>query len=525
MTSVKPSAGRVPAWGGEDARYTLAGEKILPVRTVLPKETRSLCPECLRTIPAGLFEEKGRVMMRKRCPEHGTFTDIVFSDVEMYRRMEQWHSGDGEGFANPVGGEGKTCPDRCGVCGSHTTHTSLANVNLTSRCNLSCAVCFADANRNRYELSFEQAVEVLRRLRDQRPAPAFAVQFTGGEPTLHPRFLEIVAEARTMGFSHLQVATNGIRFADPDFARRARDAGLQYLYLQMDGTTDDVFVKIRGKALLDTKLQVIESARKAGLRIIFVPTIVKGVNDHQIGDLCRLAFEHLDVMSGISYQPMTFTGRYPESERARLRFTLSDLSREFGDQTGWTHPLEDWFPLNAAVPLVRFAGAVTGSVPVNHACHPHCGLMTLFFVGRNRTAVPVTRFLDLRGLLGELDRLSTSAGKSRVKALSKIRALQAFHRFFREERAPEGLTFLRFLKTLDGFADKKFTWDGKHKGHTYKTFYVLGMHFMDAYNYDLERVSRCGVHYSAPDGRIYPFCTYNAGPVHRHRVEKAIAVP
>jgi len=227
MTPVKPSAGSVPAWEGEDARHTLTGERILPLRTVLPKETRSLCPECLRTISAGLFEEKDRVMMRKRCPEHGTITAIVFSDVELYRRMEQWYSGDGEGFANPVGGEGKACPDRCGVCGSHTTHTSLANVDLTSRCNLSCAICFADANRNPYEISFGQAVEVLRRLRDQRPAPAFAVQFTGGEPTLHPRFLEIVAEARTMGFSHLQAATNGIRFADPDFARRARDAGLQ----------------------------------------------------------------------------------------------------------------------------------------------------------------------------------------------------------------------------------------------------------------------------------------------------------
>ena len=523
MTSVKRSPPCTAADPEEAGRYTLGREKAPPLRTTLPKETRSLCPECFMAIPAGLYEEQGRVMMRKRCPDHGTFTDVIFSDVEMYLRLEQWYFGDGEGFANPVDGLGKECPNRCGICGSHSTHTSLANIELTGRCNLSCAVCFADANRNPYEPSFEQVVEMLRRLRDQRPAPAFAVQFTGGEPTLHPRFLDIVAEARKMGFSHLQAATNGIRFADPEFARRARDAGLHYLYLQMDGTTDDVFLKIRGRALLDTKLKVIESARKAGLRIIFVPTIVKGVNDHQIGDLCRLAFEHLDVLSGISFQPMTFTGRYPESEREKLRFTLSDLSREFSSQTGFTHPLEDWFPLNAAVPLVRYAGAMTGSVPVNHACHPHCGLMTLFFVGRNGEAVPITRFLDLLGLLREVDRLSASAAKSRVKALSKVRALQAFHRFFRKEKAPEGLTFPRFLKTLDGFTEKKYSWDGKYEGYTYKTFYVLGMHFMDAYNYDLERVSRCGVHYSAPDGRIYPFCTYNSGPVHRHRVEKSIA--
>ena len=525
MNPVKFAAADVPSGGTGGTRCTLTGERSLPIRTSLPKETMSLCPECLRTIPAGIFEENGRVVMRKNCPDHGPFVDVVFSDVETYLRMEEWYFGDGEGFANPVAGNGKECPNRCGICGSHTAHTSLANIDLTSRCNLSCEVCFADANRGSGELSFEQVVGMLRRLRAQRPAPAFAVQFTGGEPTLHPQFLEIVAEARKMGFTHLQAATNGIRFADPEFARRARDAGLQYLYLQMDGTTDDVFLKIRGKALLDTKLRVIESARKAGLRIIFVPTVVKGVNDHQIGDLCRLAFEHLDVLSGISFQPMTFTGRYPESERERMRFTLSDLSREFSRQTGFTRPVEDWFPLNAAVPLVRYAGAMTGSAPVNHACHPHCGLMTLFFVDRNRSAVPITRFLDLRGLLGEVDRLSASVSKSRVRVLSKARALHAFYRFFREDQAPEGLTFLRFLKTLDGFADKKYTWDGKYEGYAYKTFYVLGMHFMDAYNYDLERVSRCGVHYSAPDGRIYPFCTYNSGPVHRNRVEKTIAIP
>ncbi|TFG60621.1 MAG: radical SAM protein [Deltaproteobacteria bacterium] len=521
-----PLSGSAPcsAAGAEEAGgHAPGGGKVLPVRTSLPKETISLCPECLRTISAEVFEENGRVMMRKSCTDHGTFTDVIFSDVEMYRRMGEWYFGDGGGFSNPVDGMGKECPDRCGICGVHSTHTSLANIDLTGRCNLSCAVCFADANRNPYEPSFEQVVEMLRRLRAQRPAPAFAVQFTGGEPTLHPQFLEIVAEARKMGFSHIQAATNGIRFADPEFARRARDAGLHYLYLQMDGTTDDVFMKLRGKALLDTKLRVIDSARKAGLRIIFVPTIVKGVNDHQIGDLCRLAFEHLDVLSGISFQPMTFTGRYPDSEREKLRFTLSDLSGEFSRQTGLTHLLEDWFPLNAAVPLVRYAGAVTGNVAVNHACHPHCGLMTLLFVGPNREAVPITRFLDLRGLLGEVERLTGSARKSRVKSLSKMRALQAFYRFFREDRAPEGLTFLRFLKTLDGFAEKKYSWAGKYDGHTYKTFYVLGMHFMDAYNFDLERVSRCGVHYSAPDGKIYPFCTYNSGPVHRHRVENPIA--
>jgi len=468
------------------------------------------------------FVEEGRVVMQKACPAHGAFRDIVFSDAEMFLRMEEWHFGDGHGFANPAGGGEGACPERCGICGWHTSHTSLANVDLTSRCNLACPICFADANRRPYELSFEQAVETLRGFRAQRPAPAFAVQFTGGEPTVHPRFLDIVASAKALGFSHIQAASNGVRFADQDFARRARDAGLQYIYLQMDGTSDAVFERIRGKALLDTKLAVLESARQAGLRVIFVPTMVRGVNDHQVGDLLRLAFEHLDILSGISFQPMTFAGRVPEGDRLAQRFTLSDLSREFSAQTGLTHPRDDWFPLSSAVPLIRYAGALSGASLVNHTCHPHCGIMALLFVDQNRRAVPITRFVDLHGLLKEIDGLAGRTEQVRFKTLSKVRALQALHRFFRSDRAPEGLTFFRFLQTLDGFADKKFSWDDRYRGYTYKTFYVAGMHFMDAYNYDLERVCRCGVHYAAPDGRMYPFCTYNSGPTYRNRVERGV---
>jgi len=499
---------------------TLTGRKASPITISLPKFTRSLCPECFDILPAKVEEEGGRVVMRKTCASHGTFSDIVSSDSRMYLRMEQWYFGDGRGFSNPSGDSDLSCPEGCGICGDHTGHTSLANVDLTSRCNLSCNVCFADANRSPYELSFDQVVESMGRLRGQRPAPAFAIQFTGGEPTLHPQFLEILSAAREMGFSHIQAATNGLRFGDVEYSRKAREAGLQYLYLQMDGVTDDVFVKIRGVPLLEAKQKAIESARKAGLRIVFVPTIIRGVNDHQIGDLFRMAFEHLDVVSGISFQPITFTGRYPEEERMRLRFTLADLAREFSNQTGVTDPLEDWFPLNSAVPLVRFAGSISGTTPVNQACHPHCGLMTLLFVDGHRKAVPVTRFLDLLGLLKEVDRLSGAVGRLSVKSLSGIRILQAFNRFFNGKKAPEGLSFYRFLKTLDGFADKRYSWEEKYRGHTYKTFYVMGMHFMDAYNFDLERVSRCGVHYSAPDGKIYPFCTYNSGPNFRNRVEK-----
>ncbi|MBI5885427.1 MAG: radical SAM protein [Deltaproteobacteria bacterium] len=502
---------------------TYCGAQTAPLTTGLPRTIQSICPECLKVIEAHEYVDDNRVMVRKECPEHGVFNDLVFSDARIFEQMEGWHYGDGRGFENPHVKGATQCPSSCGLCNMHTTHTSLANVDITGRCNLSCSVCFADSNTSPYQPEFEEVLGMLRNLRERRPAPAEAVQFMGGEPTIHPRFIEIIKAARDLGFKHIQTATNGIKFADPAFAMAAAEAGLQYLYLQMDGVDDEVFKKIRGRALLKTKLAAIESCRKAGLRIIFVPTVIKGVNDQQLGPLVKLAFENLDVLTGISVQPIVFAGRYAEEERLSKRFTLADMIHEVGKQTGITRPYEDWFPISAVTPFVKLGSAITGHELTNHTCHHHCVMGTLLFVDENRNAVPAPRFLDLHGLLNEVDELSKKTKKRWFKVFSSIKALGLARKYFNAAAAPAGLTFQKFLKTLDGFSDKKYSWNQEHKGHTYKTFFIIGMHFMDNYNYSVERVKRCAVHYSAPNGLIYPFCTYNAGHTFRNKVEGAYA--
>ncbi len=499
---------------------TLTGSKIPPLVMGLPKKTMSLCPECLEVIPAREYEKNGRVLMTKECAKHGVFNDIISSDVRIFHELERWHFRDGSGFSNPQVTEASKCPSECGICNMHATHTSVANIDITGRCNLSCNICFADSNKNLYEPSLQEVTVMLERLRNTKPAPCTTIQYTGGEPTVHPQFLDIVRKSRELGFTHIQCATNGLKLADPDFAKKARDAGLQYLYLQMDGVTDDVFEKIRGRRLLETKLKTIEAARKAGLRIIIVPTIIRVVNDHQIGDLIRLAFDNLDVMTGISIQPIVFTGRYPEDHRMKERYTLADMILDTSRQTGFTDPYSDWFSLNSGTPFVKLAEALTGTSITNHTCHPHCGAMSLLFVDKDRNAVPVTKFLDFYNALRDIESLAASTKKRRFNIFSKLKTLNILHKHFRAELAPNGLTFAKFLKTLDGYADKKYTWTEEHKGHTYKTFFIFGMHFMDNYNYDLQRIRRCAVHYTATDGRLYPFCTYNSGHTFRNRVEK-----
>lgn len=507
---------------------THTGAAIKPLIKGLPKLTQSLCPECLKIIEAVEFEENGKVMMEKTCPEHGDFKDTIWSDVRLYLKMEDWVFGDNRGLTNPTVTDAKECPTDCGLCSMHTSHSGLANLDLTNRCNLTCPICFANANAAGYlyEPSIEQVKQMLLNLRAQAPVAGRIIQFSGGEPTIYPHFLEAVRFAKEVGFSHVQVATNGIRLTNLDFAYQCKEAGLHTLYLQLDGVTDDVYLRTRGEALHEKKLQVIENCKKAELKIVFVPTVVKGLNDHQVGDIVRLALDNIECLSGISFQPVAFTGRISKHELEAKRYTLTDLAKDISEQTGMTDTYEDWFPLSCVTPFSKLISALRGEETTTLSCHPHCSLGTYFFVDKNKRGVPVTRFMDVGGMLKDMDLLARKAGRASFKFYTKMQAWNSLRKHFHEDRAPEGLTFTKFLQTMQGMTDKSYGRGASEKeGFTYKTLMVAGMHFMDAYNYDVERVKRCLIHYAAPNGMIYPFCAYNSGPCYRDKVEKDFSVP
>jgi hypothetical protein len=367
---------------------------------------------------------------------------------------------------------------------------------------------------------------MLQALRNERPAPCRIVQFSGGEPTIYPRFLDVLRMAKEMGFSHLQAATNGLKFTSLEFAEQCKEAGLHTLYLQFDGVCDDIYRRTRGESLWEKKLQCIENVKKAGLKIVFVPTIVKGLNDHQIGDIVRLALEYIECTSGISFQPVAFTGRISRHELEAKRFTLSDFAHAVKEQTGIADPYEDWFPLCFVTPFSKLISALRGEETTTLSCHPHCSLGTYLFVDQNRKAKPVTQFVDVGPMLKEMDVLARKAGRRSVQFYTKLEAWNSLRKFFHEDKAPEGLNFNKFLQTLQGFTDKRYgRGESEKKGFTYRTLMVAGMHFMDSYNYDVERVKRCVIHYAAPNGKVYPFCAYNSGPVYRERIEKEFSVP
>jgi uncharacterized radical SAM superfamily Fe-S cluster-containing enzyme len=494
----------------------------------LPKQVESICPDpgCGKVIQARLFAEDGKVFMDKTCPVHGYCKDLYWSDVELYLKAEKWEFGDGKGLSNP-NTHSEVCPRDCGICQSHASHTSLGNIDLTNRCNLTCPICFANSNVTGkvYEPSKEQIMEMLQLYRNEQPVAGRMVQFSGGEPTIHPDFLGILRGAKALGFSHIQVASNGIKFADPDFTMRAAEAGLHTIYLQFDGLDDHVYEQTRGRKLLEYKLKTVEAVRKAGIKIVYVPTIAGGINEDQVGKILQFALDNIDVSSGISYQPVAITGRINYEERLKLRFTLPDLVRCIEEQTGIAGK-EDWYPLSFVQPVSKIISSVRGADTVHITCHPHCSLGTYLFIEQSTgKAIPITRFTDIEGMFREIEVQAAKTKASSFKRFAQMNAFYQLQKYYKKDKAPAGLDFTRFLQTLDGFFDKKAGRGDKDGTYTNKTLLVAGMHFMDAYNYELERVRRCTIHYATPAGRIIPFCAYNGGLVHRTAIEEQFSIP
>ena len=501
----------------DQAFSTHSGKPIEPLVFGLPKEIDSVCPACSKVVKALLYPESGKVWIRKACQEHGEFKDIFYGDADLYLRCESLWFGDGRGVSNPAVRDASACPMGCGLCDRHSSHSGLPIVDLTNRCDLNCPMCFASAGSSNgpvYEPSFEQVTRMLEGLSAQKPVSANRVQLSGGEPTLRPDFLDIVRKAKELDFFYIQVNTNGLRMADFEFAQAAKEAGVEALYLQFDGLSDEVYRKTRGRPLLDKKLAAIENCGKLRIAVTLVPTVIRGVNDHEVGAIAKFAARNYNAVRGLTFQPVSFMGRYSQSYRLQRRYTLGDLAHDLD----MIEPMRDWLPVGACVAFSRLAEAMSGTPHLNISLHPHCAQGCYLYVCEDGTAVPFSAFVDMDALLRDVAKLSTELKPTSFGPLSKVKVLYTLQKHFHRERAPKGLTFEGLLQSAEGFQEKRFRkfFDEKRQ---YRHFYLSGMHFMDGYNFSLERLRRCVIHHPAPDGRLYPFCAYNGIPGYRKAVE------
>jgi len=447
------------------------------------KKTKSLCPECLKVIEATIYEKDGKVLIDKECDEHGHFSDTYWSDYEFYKWAVPYRN-DGIGVDNPQTETKKGCPYDCGLCENHLTSTLLANVDITNRCNMRCPICFANAAAAGYvlELSMEQVTDILKRLASEKPVRCWAVQFSGGEPTIRDDFPEIVAKARELGFTQIQVATNGKRFVkDIDYIMRLKAAGLNTFYLQFDGVTERPYIAARGYNALPEKIKALENIRKAGMSsVVLVPTLVKGISDDQVGDVVRFAFDNSDVVRGVNFQPVSFAGRIDKKELEKMRITIPDLARLLEEQTDGQITKEDLYPVPSISAISRFLTAWKKEPQMTFTCHEHCGVGTYLFKVKDEI-IPITRFVDADGLFDYLNHLAEKleGGNGKIaKAKITVKLTKNLPKFIDGDKAPPGVNLRNLLiKVLsNGTA-------GDTAAFHRNTLFLGAMHFMDPYNF------------------------------------------
>jgi hypothetical protein len=538
-----PGAPKHPEW----APAPLQGKAQRSFPTLgYPRETDSLCPRCVKEaraqilsgerdlsllvdgkpgeIKARLVKEDGKIFMRKTCPTHGDFEDLLAVDASFLERIESLFPG--RDFLAPL-----TSLRNHGSSSMKYGRGAVLTVDLTNRCNMMCDPCFMDANQVGYvhELEWDEVKQILDDAVSVKPRRQMSIQFSGGEPTLSPHFLRAIRYAREVGYFAVQCATNGVRFAqDPEFAKQAKEAGLRMAYLQFDGVTNEANSHRKIANLFDVKMRAIENLHAAGIDVILVVTIVNGMNDEQVGPIVDFAIENADKITVVSFQPVSFTGRdedVTDERRKAQRYTLSHLARDVERHHPQVKAMRDWFPLSSMAPFADLTdrliedGAKFGSV--NCGCHPNCGVGTIMFVNKaTKEMVPLTQFLDLEGLMWDVQAIA-DGNRGRPATIAQL-AL-ALAKNFHADRAPAGYGFtdlIRQFVSQTGARGKKI---GEHesdaKEFEWRLLFVAGMWFQDLFNYDFRRTEMCIIPYGTQLGEI-SFCAYNTGVGWRNVIEQ-----
>src|SRR5687768_10987212 len=515
-----------------------------------PRETDSLCPACVREaraailaghldhrvlvtekvgeIKATILERDGRILMVKECPQHGRFEDVLAMDPAFFKHLEDVFPGRDIRAHND---------ERLHDHGRSTIEYgrgSVLTVDLTNRCNMMCEPCFMDANQVGFvhELTWDEIRTLLDNAVTIKPRRQMSVQFSGGEPTMSPYFLDAIRYARQVGYRVIQAATNGIEFAkSPDFARAAGEAGLRYAYLQFDGIGNAANAHRLVGNLFDVKLRAIENLWAAGVSIVPVVTVVNGVNNEQVGQLVRFALDNPGRIALLSFQPVSFTGRDEQitpERRAAQRYTLSHLAHDVKNQTGIGEPARDWFPISFMSHFTGWADLVRGPEAqwgnLTCGCHPNCGTgMAIMLDKHTREAVPVSAFLNAERLASDVAAV-TDAGRGRWLSIAGL-AL-AVLRNYDPFKAPKHLTVValirKFARKLAGRVDPSVTREmqvARRRADRWNFLFIAGMWFQDLLNYDFRRTEMCIIPHATQEGEI-SFCTYNTGVAWRHIVEK-----
>jgi 7,8-dihydro-6-hydroxymethylpterin dimethyltransferase len=551
VNKYKPNPSFTPKWS--DKPLLKSWQKSKPTLG-WPRTTDSLCPNCVieareaiitgkkdvselinekvGEIKAQIIERDGQIWMIKDCPVHGHFEDMMAIDSKFLTHIEKMFPGRDIDAHND---------EKLHNHGSSTVkygRGAVLTVDLTNRCNMMCDPCFMDANQVGFvhELSMDEIKEILDNAITIKPRRQMSVQFSGGEPSISPHFLEAIRYSRKVGYNSVQAATNGIEFAkSKEFCREAAEAGLRYVYLQFDGIGNDANSHRQVGNLFDVKMRAINNLHEAGVEIVLVTTLVNGINNDQVGSIIRFALDNPKKIAFLSFQPVSFTGRdeeITEQRRLQQRYTLSHLAHDVKNQVGITEPTRDWFPLSLMGAFADFADLVHGPQAewgqVSCGCHPNCGVGTAVMIDKeNREMRPVPEFLNIPGLVKDMQKITDAA---RGKWMSNLMMGLTLLKHYNPYKSPSQFTLYELFKKFDksfGLTGKDYgrvTGDRskgdieKRRSDRWNFLFIAGMWFQDLFNYDFRRTEMCIIPYGTQEGEI-SFCAYNTGIGWRNIIE------
>lgn len=432
--------------------------------------TESVCPVCLRRIPAARVAEGGDVFLRKTCPEHGDFKTVIWRGAPAYAAWGRAAAAPAHPAACATEAD-RGCPFDCGLCPEHRQQSCCVLVEVTQRCNLACPVCFASSGRAAPDPGFDEIAARLRALRET--GRQVNIQLSGGEPTVRDDLPEIVALARGLGFGFVQANTNGLRLADDlPYLRRLKAAGLNCVFLQFDAVTDAAYRRIRGRDLLAVKERAIRNCAELDLGVVLVPVLVPGVNTQEIGDILDFAIARMPTVRTVHFQPVSYVGRFPHPPADRDRITIPEVLRRIEQQTGGRIRAADFRPGTAENPYCSFNG--------EFAVGPDGGIAPLH--GEPRS-----------GCCGE-------GGDDAAEAARRFVARRWAARAEPRESSCCGAGVA--TDSFDAFLETR-----RH------TLCISGMAFQDAWTLDLDRLKQCYIHVALPDRHLVPLCAYNLSAI------------
>ena len=448
--------------------------------TVFFELTRSISPICRRVIDAQVLLRDNKVYMQKRCPEHGPFEGLTYSDAEAYVASARFN----KPGTLPLKYSTEVdlgCPHDCGLCPDHQQHACLGIIEVNSACNMDCPLCFAEAGSG-FNLTLEEVERILDHFVETEGEPE-AVQFSGGEPSIHPEIIPMLKAATRRNIKHVMLNTNGKRIAaDDEFLDQLAEIDPRpAIYFQFDGFESETYRILRGEPdILDEKLLALDRLAEIGCTVVLVPAVERNVNEHEIGDIVRFGIER-PAVKGITFQPAFHSGRHEEHD-PMTSMTNPDIIRLIEEQTEGMFLKNDFFP-----------------VP---CCFPTCNSVTYAFV-EDDTVLPLPRLVDVEDYLDYVsNRILPDIGEFSAESIqAALEGLWSSSAVPGSEKS--GRDFALGCSICGLLEDSEL---GEVTDHI---FMIALQDFLDPWTFNQKNVMKCCKEILLPDGKQIPFCAYN----------------